>query len=170
MPRDQNALVREIVRALAKEYGVRALEVAVSELRPSSSRSRVDQSPLSSDAGPLKEIPKVTAVGMVARSGIPPARKEPLGVLAEKFDSKQFLPSTADAREFLILFGGRPKVMKNRPDAFRQVLALLSKMPAEKLRELAESAAHSGPSQLSFLSDAISAAGAARREQREPST
>ncbi len=104
----------------------------------------------------------------VARAQLPEAQEVVLRELAMRFDSKEFLPSVSDVREFLIMIGERPGAIKDRSEAFKQLLKALSGLPPERLERLANSARHSGPSQLGPLSDAISAAAASLPRHREP--
>jgi hypothetical protein len=89
--------------------------------------------------------------------------------LALRFDQRQFLPNLSDVREFLIMMGERPAAMKDRAEAFRLLLKALSVLPPERVARLANSAIHSGPSQLGPLSDAIAGAAASLPRHREPS-
>ncbi len=91
-----------------------------------------------------------------------------LMALAARFDRKEFLPSSADVREFLSMMGKNEGV-KDRVEGFRYILPILVKLPPERLKRLADSASHSGPAQLGPLADAIRSAGAAmRRWNKEP--
>ena len=64
-----------------------------------------------------------------------------------------FLPSMGDVREFLSMQGQQPTEMKDRSEAFRQLLPVLQQLPAERLERLANSASHSGPAKLGPLSE-----------------
>lgn len=100
-----------------------------------------------------------TAIDIVKGLEIDSDRQAPLTLLAARFDDKNFLPSTADVREFIIMAGERPPTMKNRQDSFRHLLRILLRIPLERLRQVAEAATHAGPAELGPISDAISAAG-----------
>lgn len=82
------------------------------------------------------------------------------------YDAKQFLPSVADVREFLIMRGERPPDMKDRKDAFRVLLRTLRALSMTDLRGLASSALHKGPSEAGPISDAIAAAGERLHRQK----
>jgi hypothetical protein len=96
-------------------------------------------------------------------------KRDALLELAERYDRKQFLPSVADVREFLIMMGERPVGMKDRKEAFRVLSRSLIQLPLEDLQQLTRTGLHSGPSQLGPLSDAISAAGERMTRQRQAS-
>ncbi len=92
--------------------------------------------------------------------------KQLLLPLAERYDAKQFLPSVADVREFLMMMGIRPAGMKDRREAFRNLLRGFGQMPTIRIRQIAEAAVHAGPSELGPLSDAIAAASNRMRGER----
>jgi hypothetical protein len=163
-----NGLLINVLRALVQEWGHREVEFALAHL-----------SDAASDAPPLKtEGPertprkrsgtKLLATEQVARAHLPRGKEGALRELAMRYDGKQFLPTIPDVREFLVMMGERPRVMKDRSDAFRQLLIILSGLPPERLERLVNSARHSGPSQLGPLSDAISAAAESLPRHREP--
>jgi hypothetical protein len=87
--------------------------------------------------------------------------------LATRYDNKQFLPSVADVREFLIMIGERPTGMKDRQEAFRVLVRTLAQLPIDRLRQLTRTALHAGPAQLGPLSDAIAVAGGRLPRQQQ---
>lgn len=112
---------------------------------------------------------KLRAVEQVERAKeLSPAQIPFLTELAQRYDQRQFLPSTSDVREFLIMVGERPSGMKDRSQAFRELLKALMKYPPERLKQLASRSRHSGPSQLGPLSDAITSAARSLPRHREP--
>jgi len=128
---------------------------------------------------PLAEIPPITrhrpagerarpsATEQIERAALDGEQKETLLELAIRFDRKQFLPSVADIREFLTMMGERPTDLKDRKEAFRILLRNLRQLPVDRLKQIASTALHSGPSQLGPISDAIAAAGEHLSRQRQ---
>jgi hypothetical protein len=102
---------------------------------------------------------RLTAINLVNRLELDDERKRWLAILAARFDDKDFLPATADVREFIIMAGERPPAMKNRRDSFRNLLRILVGLSPERLQQIADAASHAGPAQLGPISDAIAAAG-----------
>jgi hypothetical protein len=102
---------------------------------------------------------KLTAVHAVERLVLDDTRKKALSLIAARFDEKDFLRSTADVRQFIIMAGERPPPMKNRQDSFRILLGVLLRLSADHLQQISNVASHAGPAQLGPISDAISAAG-----------
>jgi hypothetical protein len=166
----RKVLLSSLLRALVDEWGHKEVEVALARLSPAT--STIERHMLTS--GQRQKLQgaraKLLASEQVARAPLPDAQKAALQALAIRFDQKQFLPSNADVREFLLMMGETPGTMKDRSDAFRRLLKSLSVLSPDRLDRLVKSALHSGPSQLSHLSDAISAAAASLPRNREPSS
>jgi hypothetical protein len=164
-------LLSNLLHALVQEWGKREVEDALAQLSNAADLTEAHRlgSSVSRGARRSRSVTKSLAIEQVARAQLPEAQEVALLELARRFDHKQFLPSTADVREFLIMMGERPGAIKDRSQAFRRLLEALTRLPPEQLEWLANSALHSGPSQLGPLSDAISAAGASLPRHREPS-
>lgn len=116
---------------------------------------------------------KPTAAMMAAKVSLPPGQKQLVQMLAVKFDSKQFLPTSGDIRYFFEAHGEDAPPSKQRIESFRRVLRLLSSLPEGALRTMIDDAVHSGPSSLGPLSDAMRGVGAQRSsmfEQSQPLT
>lgn len=110
-----------------------------------------------------KEKPKKpTASVLAAKINLPPEQKHLIQNLAERYDSKRFLPTIGDIRYFFEMHGESAPSSKQRSEAFRQVLKVLSTMQENALRKLIEDDAHSGPSRLGPLSEAIRTVGEQR--------
>lgn len=167
----RNALLNRLLRTLVQEWGHREVEAALRRL--SEEEGRADAHRPTTD-GPeasrrTRTATKLPASEQVARAHLPKPQEAAMLELAIRFDQRQFLPSLSDVREFLVMMGERPGAMKDRSEAFRRLLKALSALPPERLERLANSALHSGPSQLGPLSDAIAAAAASLPRHREPS-
>lgn len=164
-------LLNDVLASLVDAYGFNAVEEA---LQKSSVRKNTNRTPrdntlplqLSNNEKRTRSI-RPSAVTLTKQQAVSPAKRPYVQMLAERFDQKQFLPSATDAREFLILSGKKPKSIKDRSDAFKQVLIVLSQLPTERLATIANSSAYSGPSQLSDISDAIANIGRENRERTD---
>lgn len=110
--------------------------------------------------------PRQQAVAQVLRVRLPPDQEAPLLVLAERFDSKTFLPSVADIREFLGMMGEDAGALKDRSAAFPLVLRRLSHLTPAQLEALAANPRFSGPARLGPLSEAIAARALSLARQR----
>jgi hypothetical protein len=167
----RKALLNSLLRPLVQEWGHREVEAALAEL---SDAADITDRHRRSSSGPggvqrTRRPTKLLASEQVERAQLPEAQKVALQELAMRFDRKQFLPSFSDVRDFLIMMGERPGAMKDRSQAFRLLLRALGELPTERLKDLASTAIHSGPSELGPLSDAISAAATSLPRHREPS-
>jgi hypothetical protein len=166
----RKALLSNLLRTLVQEWGQREVEAALAQLSDTANSTNAPQ--LSRGEAKAnhrtRSRMKLLASEQVARAQLPHAQEATLRELAVLFDRKQFLPSVSDVREFLIMMGETPGTMKDRSEAFRRVLKVLSELPPERLERLANSGLHSGPSQLGPLSDAISAAARSLPRYREP--
>lgn len=112
---------------------------------------------------------KPTAAMMAAKISLPPEQKQLVQMLAVKFDSKQFLPTAGDIKYFFEVYGEEIPLVKQRIESFRRVLRLLSSLPEGVLKKMIDDEAHSGPSSLAPLSDAMRGVGEQRSRIYEPS-
>ncbi len=155
--KSRKSLLIKLLQSLVEEWGpdevFSTLEKVIGQAKHGSHR---DLWPVASKT---RRSQRFAAMQLVEKLEIQSDVKQPLTILANRFDDKDFLPSVADVREFIIMAGERPPTMKNRQESFRNLLRVLLRLPPDRLRQLAEAAGHSGPAQLGPISDAISAAG-----------
>ena len=165
----KKSLLVELLRAIIREWGREGVSHALDELAVQGSLNRVggfEEDAITSDRS-QRASKRPSAKQQVAKlSHQPDARREILIIIATRYDEKKFLPSVGDVREFLAMNGDKRQPIKDRSEGFRLFLDSTKEFPLEQLRHLATSTSFSGPSQLAPLSDAISASGEARRQQR----
>jgi hypothetical protein len=166
--RNRKALLNSLLRTLVQEWGHEEVGASLAQFSVAAGSTAAHRPASDGPEGTQKtrSATRLLAREQVARAQLPEAQEVALLELAIRFDRKQFLPSVSDVREFLVMIGERPGAMKDRSEAFRQLLKALSALPPERLERLANSALHSGPSQLGPLSDAISAAAASLPRSR----
>jgi len=152
--KSSKALLTKLLRMLVDEWGHDEVAAALASTNASDSLRSAENPPRSS-----KKRVRLTATEQIERSALEGEQKEVLLQLAGRYDQKLFLPSVADVREFLIMMGVRPIDMKDRTQAFRVLLESLMRLPVARLQQLAQTALHSGPSELGPISDAITIAG-----------
>ena len=160
-------LLKALLAPLLEEWGRDAVLACIAEhnaglVSPASARGTKPE------GGSTASSRKPSATDIAYRAELPAAKRTVLLSLASLFDQKLFLPSASDARHFLELRGRAPRAIKQRLDAFREVLSLLSELTEEELDRLVKNSAHSGPTQLGPLSDAIRATGSAIRSVEPP--
>jgi hypothetical protein len=164
--KSRNALLIKLLQTLVDEWGHEEVASALASTAASSNDPLLGRAESSQVR---KKKAKPSATEQVARAALGGEEGEALLQLATRYDQKLFLPSPADVREFLIMMGERPIAMKDRSEAFRVLLRSLVQLPVERLQRLAQTALHSGPSELGPLSDAIAAAGERLPRQRPAS-
>lgn len=149
------------------------LRVLVDEWGYESVRDRLDTLSVINEAQPMEvsrgkkqrsggNAEKPTASMLAAKISLPQEQKYLIQNLAERYDSKLFLPTAGDIRYFFEIHGEAAPSSKQRSEAFRRVLKVLSSMQENALRKLIEDDAHGGPSRLGPLSEAIRTVGEQR--------
>lgn len=162
---NRKMLLMKLLEPLIDEWGVDEVRSILEHL--ASDQNRLSSPQPEKDRKLSRPSTRFTALDLVKREQIQEDKKRPLVFLAEMFDRKEFLPSVADVRQFIIMSGERPTSMKDRVEAFRTLLKILIGLPSERLEKIAEAAANSGPAQLGPISDAIAAAGERLPRHRE---
>ena len=151
----KKTLLDQMVALLVQEWGADAVQSALLKIAKHSGKS-----PLMELKGSKRlAATKPTAMSIIEHSPIPSEKREVMERIAMKYDEKEFLPSVADVREFIILTGRRPSAMRDRIDAFKALVRILDTMPLEHLEKVSKALAASSPTSLGPISDAISAAG-----------
>lgn len=152
----RKTLLTKLLVALIDEWGIEEVRRAFDEL---------DGSP-----SPVQEVAKAStktgrrsnAVDQIRRADISDDARSILLLLAERYDRKIFLPSTADVRQFLIMAGQHTGSLKDRSESFRALLSYLKTLSPDNLQVIASASSLSGPTQLGRISDAISSASGRR--------
>lgn len=164
--KSRKALLTKLLQTLVDEWGYEDVATALASTNGDLSDPLVRRAE-GSTPQPSKKRVRLSATEQIERAGLEGEQKELLLQLALRYDRKLFLPSVADVREFLIMMGTRPIGMKDRTQAFRVLLESLMQLPVARLQQLAQTALHSGPSELGPISDAITIAGERLPRQRQ---
>lgn len=159
-------LLRSLLGTLVEEWGYDEVSKALCEFEPSDGVPPATRT--GNDQRVSRKQEKPTAKVLVERVSLPPEQKQLIQILADKFDIKEFLPSSGDIRYFFEIHGQSAPPTKQRSEAFRRILKLLSAMSESTLRRMIEEDAHSGPSKLGPLSEAMRGVGAQRSLDRHP--
>jgi hypothetical protein len=161
--KSRKALLTKLLQTLVDEWGYEDVATALA----STNGALSDRHAEGSTSPSSKKRVRLSATEQIERAALEGEQKELLLQLAVRYDRKLFLPSVADVREFLIMMGTRPIGMKDRTQAFRVLLESLMRLPIARLQQLAQTALHSGPSELGPISDAITLAGERLPRQRQ---
>lgn len=152
-------LLKRLLRVIVEEYGAADVEAMLANLSEDDERN----------LEPNKSHEKIpaTAVSSVEDEEIDEPRRSRIMTLAEKFDSKTFLPRIGDIKRFIEIRGTDAKIQK-RAGAFKVILPLLLNMSEEEFAIVERDAENSGPAELGPLSKAIreSSEEAVRRTQK----
>lgn len=154
-------LLSSLLRALVDEWGYGPVQDRLNALRWSNEAQSLGVS-RGNEQRSGRKAERPTASALVAKISLPPEQKRLIQNLAERYDRKQFLPTAGDIRYFFEIHGQTAPSSKQRGEAFRRVLEVLSTMQDSALRKIIDDDAHSGPSQLGPLSEAMRSVGEQR--------
>jgi len=158
-------LLRSLLSVLVDAWGYSAVRDCLDALHSSDEARSVEASRGADKRS--KKAEKPTASSLAAKLSLPPEQKRLIQSLAERYDSKLFLPTAGDIRYFFEIHGETPPSSKQRNEIFRRVLKLLSAMQEGTLQKIIEDDAHSGPSRLGPLSEAMRSVGEQRSIDRD---
>lgn len=163
-------LLRALLAALVDEWGYEVVSRrldefrAAGEVQPEGTLARQPRGGKAEVGERVLEKP--TACALAAKVSLPPGQKQLIRQLAMQYDGKQFLPTSGDIRYFFEVHGEVPPTAKQRSEAFRKVLRLLSTMSESALQKMIDADAHSGPSRLAPISEAMRGVGEQRSVNR----
>jgi hypothetical protein len=173
----RNRVVEELLRALVREWGHTTVLKCLTEIQDGSaagvgSHKRAEtRRPLTDTSGILRaRVDRPSAVEQVTKMEIPDEKRPALLDLASRFETRRFLPSTGDIRNFLETNHEAVGTLHGREAAVPKVFRVLVSLPQERLHEIVQGGAYSGPTQLGPLSEAIRATRTAIRSNREPTS
>lgn len=159
-------LLDKLLKVLIDEWGYNSVRELLEALNTSNEAQSGEVAP-SKQHRARKKSEKTTASALASKISLPPEQKRLIQILAERYDTKLFLPTAGDIRYFFEMHGEVPPPSKQRGDKFRQILNLLSTLQESTLQKIIEDEAHSGPAQLGPLSDAMRDAGKQRLGGRD---
>jgi hypothetical protein len=158
-------LLRSLLGVLVDEWGYGPVRDCLDALGASDEAQSLEASRGAEKRSRKTEKP--TARSLAAKISLPPEQKRLIQSLAERYDSKLFLPTAGDIRYFFEIHGETPPSSKQRSEAFRRVLKVLSAMRETTLQKIIEDDAHTGPSRLGPLSEAMRSVGEQRSIGRD---
>lgn len=158
---NREMILRGLLQTLVDGYGRKAVESTLAALDGPTDSSERKQPEASHESAPRG------AEAMVVALEAPSERKALLIDLAKRFDEGTAFPKLSDIRSFLSAHQQGAGELKGRTPAFRRMLPILSAMSNKGLEKLISRSHHTGPADLSDISDAIRGAGEHLRGRRE---
>jgi hypothetical protein len=164
MPKTRDARLDSLVGALVEGWGAENVRHALERASPLAPEVK---SPREGRGGGTVRQPKKKPTAREQVAKLPPSypRKDLLTQLADLFDSRDLMPSVADARSFLELRGFASGAIKDRSDAFRAILRAVTIMSDERWSKFAHESLRAAPSKLGPLSEAIASTAAQNRDK-----
>lgn len=159
-------LLSSLLRVLVDEWGYGPVRDCLNALWGVNEAQSLEES-RGSEQHSRGKAEKLTASALAAKITLPPEQKRLIQDLAERYDSKLFLPTAGDIRYFFEIHGETAPSIKQRSETFRRVLKVLLTMQESALRKIIEDDAHSGPSRLGPLSEAMRSVGERRLIERD---
>ena len=158
------ASLRDTLRAMVLEYGFEQVDASLREIgfsgKPKQKAGVSNGRAVTRVA--TRRKPKPTAPQYVASMELPPGKGPTVVELAERFQSKSFLPTFGDIVNFCRLHGIKEPASKSRTNAIPRVFKLLASMEANEIQRILDEGMFSGPSRLGPIADAIRHNGRAR--------
>ncbi len=147
----------DTLRAMVMEYGFEQVDASLREIGPP---GRPNQKAEASNGGTdtrgtTRRKSKPTAPQYVAKMELLPEVEPTVVELAERFQSKSFLPTFGDIVNFCRLNGIDEPASKSRANAIPRVFKLLVSMEPQEVQRILDEGMFSGPSRLGPIADAI---------------
>ena len=158
------ASLKDTLRAMVLEYGFEQVDASLQDIgfsgRPKQKAGVSNGSAVTRVA--TRRKPKPTAPQYVAKMELPLEIEPTVVELAERFQSKSFLPTFGDIVNFCSLHGIHEPASKSRTNAIPRVFKLIASMEANEVQRILDEGMFSGPSRLGPIADAIRHNGRAR--------
>ncbi len=145
---DLTATLGELVR----RHGLSSVLHGLAEVRPLPDMVEVPAAPRRSG---VSKRSKLSAVSYVEKMTLRSDKAEVMRRAAERFDSKAFLPSIGDVREFCRVHRIALGKSVSRGSAVPRVFTYLSAMDTRRIAATLDGGAFSGPARLGPIADAI---------------
>ena len=151
------------IRSLIERFGISAVLRGLGNVadRGLPSRTRETKARSNMTKSSLRKT-KPTAVEYVKKMNLPAERRELVLRAAEQFQSRAFLPSVGDVRNFFQIYDICQRRTNSRDGAMPRLFKHLAAMDTEDIREMLDKGTFAGPASLGPISDAIRQIGAER--------
>ena len=145
-------LLSRLLQTLVDEWGYGTVLASLQKL---------ESSPHSDERTHGKERLKgeLSATQLAADMPVADEKKHLILRLAHHFDEGSSFPNISDIRAFLLSHHHNARSIRDRSNAFKRMLPILSGMSEKGLERLISKSRHSGPAELEAISNAIREAG-----------
>ena len=148
------------LQSIVRRYGFAQVSRCLQEI--SLSESEIEHSELDggfSDSAVFAKStprrPKLSATEYVSKLDLPLGNKPAVLELAERFESKDFLPTFGDIANFCRTNGLETPKAKTRASAIPRIFKFMSTMDPSRIQAILDVDMYSGPSKLGPIADAI---------------
>ncbi len=152
--------LRDSLRSLVRQYGLDRVQENLRDVaasRDSTNRREPHREVDNADSATSKKKnrSRMNALECVAKMELDEETRTVLVELAELFESKSFLPSLGDVRNFYQIYRIDQAEPKSRRDSVARVFKFMATMEVAEIRRIATEGMFSGPSRLAPIADAI---------------
>ena len=154
--------LNDTLRAIILEHGIERVERALAQIRKSAvvrkdrdvhSPDRTLQTPRSS--ADQRRRTKTTAPVYVSKLDVDSQVRARLEEAARQYESKLFLPTIGEIRNFCSIHGIELLASPSRVAAIPRIFKHLSQLTPQEIHSILQSSAFSGPTRLAPIADAI---------------
>lgn len=154
---NKDEVLRGLLQTLIDGWGRSAVEAAFNDLGSTAATPKRKAQKLAVQSHVLRAVDLVSGLHLSAD------RQVILAELARRFDEGDSFPTTGDVRSFLLAHHQNVADIKGRISGFKRMIPVLAAMSPKGLERLLSRSHHSGPAELSAISDAIQGAGRSLR-------
>ena len=152
--------LKETLRVIVRQYGFEQVNRSLREIHTSvrqlKSPKQVKALPDNDTATrPKKKRVKLNALEYVAKIELSLEKEPIVAELAKRFESKAFLSTFGDIRNFCQIYGIDEPASKSRASAILRIFKFISSMETDELQRILDEEMFSGPSRLGPIADEI---------------
>lgn len=167
------AKLKDTLRVIVRQYGIEQVNRCLREIHASARQVKsAKQSKALPDndttTRPDKKKVKPNALEYVAKMELFSEKAPLVAELAKRFETKIFLPTFGDYRNFCQVYGIDEPVSKSRASAIPRIFKFISSMETDELQRILDEEMFSGPSRLGPIADEIRRSGRGARTDAHP--
>ena len=156
------AKLKDTLRLIVRQYGFEQVDRSLQEIRLADRQLKnSEQSKLLLDNNVVikssKKRTKIDAPEYVTKMELSSEKESVAVELARKFETKNFLPTFGDIRNFCQIYGIDEPASKSRASAIPRIFKFIASMETGEIQRILDDGMFSGPSRLGPIADAIPA-------------